>query len=260
MYRENSSYYHDYLAHHGVKGMKWGVRRFRNHNGSLTSAGKKRYGDEYVSRGDVAAAKRKMRSASQSSRASARQYSGAIGNKRAEMFYAKSQKKRQNFENQKKNYEDLKAKRKEQQSDPEVVAQRKATAKKVAKGAAFVAGTALTAYAVSKLIKKGSNQVQIKRGQEAANRILKEYEITGGGERVFSNGRKQTIITTAKTASTYRDVDINEATRIHQGRIKQMARDTAREVTSENWNLNTRQSAANIARYGAEQLKRRRYK
>lgn len=49
MYRENSSYYHDYLAHHGVKGMKWGVRRFQNKNGSLTSAGKKRARTQYRS-------------------------------------------------------------------------------------------------------------------------------------------------------------------------------------------------------------------
>lgn len=28
--------------HHGVKGMKWGVRRYQNKDGSLTSAGKKR--------------------------------------------------------------------------------------------------------------------------------------------------------------------------------------------------------------------------
>jgi hypothetical protein len=32
------------LRHAGVKGMKWGVRRFRNEDGTLTEAGKKRYG------------------------------------------------------------------------------------------------------------------------------------------------------------------------------------------------------------------------
>lgn len=29
-----------YLMHHGTKGMKWGVRRFRNYDGTLTPAGK----------------------------------------------------------------------------------------------------------------------------------------------------------------------------------------------------------------------------
>lgn len=33
------------LQHHGIKGMKWGVRRYQNKNGSLTPAGKKRYSD-----------------------------------------------------------------------------------------------------------------------------------------------------------------------------------------------------------------------
>ena len=32
----------DSLCHHGIKGMKWGVRRYQNKDGSLTPAGKKR--------------------------------------------------------------------------------------------------------------------------------------------------------------------------------------------------------------------------
>lgn len=31
------------LQHHGIKGMKWGVRRYQKKDGSLTPAGKKRY-------------------------------------------------------------------------------------------------------------------------------------------------------------------------------------------------------------------------
>lgn len=34
---------YDELAHHGIKGQKWGVRRYQNKDGSLTNAGKKRY-------------------------------------------------------------------------------------------------------------------------------------------------------------------------------------------------------------------------
>lgn len=32
------------LEHHGIKGQKWGVRRFQNPDGTLTKAGQKRYG------------------------------------------------------------------------------------------------------------------------------------------------------------------------------------------------------------------------
>lgn len=33
-----------YLAHHGIKGQKWGVRRYQNPDGSLTAEGRKRNG------------------------------------------------------------------------------------------------------------------------------------------------------------------------------------------------------------------------
>ena len=36
------------LQHWGIKGMKWGVRRYENKDGTLTPAGKKRYSQDYA--------------------------------------------------------------------------------------------------------------------------------------------------------------------------------------------------------------------
>lgn len=38
------------LVHYGIKGMKWGVRRYQNKDGSLTPAGKRRVSKEYTKR------------------------------------------------------------------------------------------------------------------------------------------------------------------------------------------------------------------
>ena len=45
------------LAHHGVKGMRWGVRRYENEDGTLTPAGKRRYDKVKKKHGKVYTAK-----------------------------------------------------------------------------------------------------------------------------------------------------------------------------------------------------------
>lgn len=38
----------EFLVHYGIKGMKWGVRRYQNKDGTLANAGKKRYSEDDV--------------------------------------------------------------------------------------------------------------------------------------------------------------------------------------------------------------------
>lgn len=39
------TYYKNYLSHHGIKGQKWGLRRFQNEDGSYKSGAEGRYDD-----------------------------------------------------------------------------------------------------------------------------------------------------------------------------------------------------------------------
>ena len=72
------------LYHWGIKGMKWGVRRYRNEDGTLTDAGKKRYSDDepeqlgYKSTGLKARRARKAQRRARVAKADAAQASPAL--------------------------------------------------------------------------------------------------------------------------------------------------------------------------------------
>ena len=57
------------LEHWGIKGMKWGIRRFQNPDGSLTAAGRKRYSDS-AEGGKSTSASNKSKSSSSSGKPS----------------------------------------------------------------------------------------------------------------------------------------------------------------------------------------------
>ena len=59
------------LEHHGIKGQKWGVRRFQNEDGSLTSAGYKRYNV------DVDAAKKRVADSKEAYKQESKRYNQA---------------------------------------------------------------------------------------------------------------------------------------------------------------------------------------
>lgn len=61
------------LYHWGIKGMKWGVRRYQNSDGSLTPAGKKRYADD-PDRRSVDSAKIEVKSAKRAAKKAGNHY------------------------------------------------------------------------------------------------------------------------------------------------------------------------------------------
>ena len=93
-----------YLEHFGIKNMKWGVRRFQNKDGSLTEAGRKRYGsgndDEELSGGGGGGGapeedeemKKKIEEAAKKAGMTVAEYRKKMGSKLYDMFGGKYKK------------------------------------------------------------------------------------------------------------------------------------------------------------------------
>lgn len=147
-----------YLAHHGVKGMKWGVRRYENPDGTLTEEGKRRY---YNSDGSLT--KKGIKEIPNSNYSNEQQ-------KRDASIYGEKGVKRINAEMNKGNMisgaRSLEAKRVEKKEA------RKKTAKKALKIGAAATGTVITTagalYAGSPAFRSMVNN-GISRARQAVN-------------------------------------------------------------------------------------------
>lgn len=110
----------DELTHWGVKGMRWGVRRYQNKDGSLTPRGKKRYQDELKKvREQEKVLKTRQATRAKLERLEARKKAAADGNAELDELEGKG-KKNGLFKRKQKNEEAVPKKRVEDMTDAEL--------------------------------------------------------------------------------------------------------------------------------------------
>lgn len=105
MWEYNYYYNPDELYHHGVKGMKWGVRRYQNKDGSLTTAGKKKQiMDDSKAEMNKARVNKRIKNSAKAAREADKQYKQSKKNYKKAKSDFKEQKKIDKFKKHGLNY------------------------------------------------------------------------------------------------------------------------------------------------------------